>query len=171
MGDVCEVFQDQLNCFKNKAQCKGMLPVVKQAAESAAEGKKCSFSCGSPASNDNPPAKLRTADELQTCKSAAQKKATEQIQDATGDAAKSKKLFEEDLCKIWQEQLNCFGEDKDACEAAIPDMKKGLDQVTRAVKSLYDVQECDFKCDGSASSAYVICPLSTFMLLLLSRLL
>merc|ERR1711874_498377 len=123
-ADVCEVFQDQLNCFENKAQCKGMLPVVKQAADSAANGKKCSFTCGKPVSED-PPNKVRTAqsDEQTTCKNKAQKKATEQIRDATGDAAKSKKLFEEDLCTIWQDQLNCFGEDKDACEAAIPDMK------------------------------------------------
>merc|ERR1711953_164971 len=164
---------DQLNCFNNEAQCKGMLPVVKQAAESAAEGKKCSFSRGNPVTADNPPAKLRTADELKTCKSAAQKKATEQIQDATGDAAKSKKLFEEDLCKIWQEQLNCFGKDKDACEAAIPDMKKASGQATLAVKSLYDVKECDFRCDGAigtASSAHITCPLATFLLLFLSSL-
>merc|ERR1712146_348217 len=135
------------------------------------KGKQCSFSCGKPAGD--PPAKVRTSvqsDELKTCRSAAQKKATEQIQDATGDAAKSKKLFEEDLCTIWQEQLNCFGEDKDACEAALPDTKKALSQTTRAVKSLYNVKECDFKCDGTASSACITYPLVAYLLLFLSSL-
>merc|ERR1719356_1639782 len=97
-------------------------------------------------------------DEVKTCKSEAQKKATKQIQDATGDAGKSKELFEEDLCTIWQDQLNCYGEDKAACEAAVPDLKKALDQTTSAVKSLYNVKECDFKCDGTASYANIVCP-------------
>merc|ERR1711934_575757 len=62
-ADVCEVFQDQLNCFKNKAQCKGMLPVVKQAAESA-KGKGCTFTCDKKAAEnpDEDPSKVRTAD-------------------------------------------------------------------------------------------------------------
>merc|ERR1712110_343951 len=112
-----------------------MIPVVKQAAESAMananKAKKCSFVCGKKTEED--PAKLKSgtqSDEQVTCKKDAQDKAMQQIQDATGDAAKSKKLFEEDLCSIYQTQLNCFGDDKDACEAAIPDLKKATSRAS-----------------------------------------
>merc|ERR1712187_421293 len=107
------------------------------------------------------PAKVRTGTESEgatTCKREAQKKATEQIQDATGDAAKSKKLFEEDLCKIWQEQLNCFGEDTDACKAAIPDIKKASGQATQAVKTLYDVKSKNAISDVMARPAVLTSP-------------
>merc|ERR1712100_436818 len=175
-ADVCEVFQEQLDCFPNKAQCKVMLPVVKQAASSAG-GEKCSFACGKTADKTSDgPDKVKTSsksDEHMTCKTEAQKKATQQIQDATGDTEKSKKLFEEDLCTIWQDQLNCYGDDQAGCEAAVPDVKKAYSRTTQAVKGVYSIKECNFNCDGGleasgvhrSSGAYIICLLATFLLL------
>merc|ERR1711908_180201 len=64
--DVCDVFQEQLDCFENVQQCKGMLPVVKQASQQAG-GDKCNFKCGKTAET---PSRLRSgakSSELQTC--------------------------------------------------------------------------------------------------------
>merc|ERR1712203_729127 len=140
----------------------------------SAGGKKCAFACGKTSQGaGEAPDKLKTSsqsDEQITCKKEAQKKATEQIQDATGDTEKSKKLFEEDLCTIWQDQLNCFGDNRDGCEAAMPDVKKAYSQTTQAMQSVYSIKECNFNCDGVSSGANIICPLATLLLLFLSSL-
>merc|ERR1719460_2561173 len=147
--DLCTVFQEQLDCFKNVQQCKGMLPVVKQAAQQGGD-KQCSFKCGG---NSESPSRLRSTSkstEVATCRTDVQKKTTEVIQDATGDTEKSKKLFEEDFCDLYQEQLNCYGDDEAACEAVLPDLEKATTQATAAMKSVYNVKKCQFKCDGSS---------------------
>merc|ERR1719231_2156824 len=173
--DLCEVFQEQLDCFDNVQQCKGMLPVVKQASEQGGK-KQCSFKCGKVKEGETveeAPSRLRSgakASESQSCRRDVQTKTTEQIQDATGDTEKTKKLFEEDICKLYQEQLNCYGDDREGCEAALPDLKKATNQATSAMKSVYDVKECQSTCDGSgleeASAASVVCPLFPVTLLI-----
>merc|ERR1711879_387495 len=105
----------------------------------------------------------KSPEDVKTCTKDAESKTTEEIRVATGDVEKTKKLFEEDLCKLYQEQLNCFGDDREACQAALPDLKKATNRLTTAMKSLYNVKECQFTCDGSALSGAggpgMICPL------------
>lgn len=170
--DVCKVFQEQLDCFENVQQCKGMLPVVKQAS-SQAGGSKCAFKCGkTDDKTSESPSRLRTGDkssDLRTCTKDVQAKQTSAIQDATGDTEKTKKLFEEDICNLYQEQLNCYGDDREACAAALPDLKKATDRATSAMKSLYDVKECQFTCDGGleeTNAAGAVNPLLAVSLLI-----